>query len=372
MNRKIISLFLALFVSVGWARPAPSPFFFTPSNAAQAVNTIVKALLGNGYALVPDQAFFGDCSDGNLTLTTGLTLGRDMFYNNLTIGVGGGISFQNQRVFVCGILDITAAGSFSLDGSGASGTNGANGGGAGSNGNNIPVGTNINGRSGGNGGAGGATTGTQGSAGAGGNVITSAGGGLGGKGGDGTSGVGGAQRAAAAVTAWPMRDITTWFLPATGSGAQIFIGGSGSGGGGGGGDVADNGGGGGGGGASGETVYISANIIKTSVSTAAGVFSAWGGSGGNGGSPTAGNAGGGGGGGGGAGGWIVIKYNLRTGAVISNLALAPGGFLNSTGGTGHGTGTNGANGVAGTAGLIQLLDLSTGKITSSVSGGANF
>lgn len=348
-----------------------SPVIWEGSSVAQFLTPIIKVFLGNGYSLVPSQAFVGDCSDGNVTITTGTTsLSRDMFYNNLTISGTGQISFQNQRVFVCGTLDISNAAAFALDGTGPSGTNGANGGGAGSNGNTIAVGTNITGRSGGNGGAGGTTTGTEGAVGVGGNSITGQTGGSGGAGGAGSSGAGGIQRAQISVTAFPMRDITTWFVPQTGAGGQVFVGGSGAGGAGGGGDGAVSGGGGGGGGASGQTVYLAVNILKTSASTAGSVISAWGGNGGNGGSPTSGNAGGGGGGGSGSGGWIVFKYNQKIGAPVSGLILAIPGFTASLGGTGHGTGVNGSNGNAQAAqnGLIQVLNFSTGVITSTTTG----
>lgn len=337
--------------------------------------TISKALLGNGYALVPSQAFFGDGSDGNVTISAGTTvLTRDMFYNNLTINGTGQISCQNQRIFVKGTLDITATQAFGIDGSGTSGGNGGNGGAAGSAGATTGVGTNITGRAGGAGGAGNsATNGAQGSAGSGGNCITGSTGGSGGTGGNGSSTNGGALRAPVGVTNFPMRDITTWFLPQTGSGGQIFVGGGGSGGAGGGGDLTNSGGGGGGGGSSGQTVYISANIIKTSVSTVGATITSWGGAGGNGGSPTVGNTGGGGAGGPGSGGWIVIKYNSRVGPTITGLASAIPNVFSGTGGTGHGTGTNGANGNSTSAqnGLIQILDLSTGTFTTSTSGSAN-
>lgn len=367
-------ILIGLLSTTALANPI-APITWGSSIIAQFLPPIIKAILGNGYALVPDQAFFGDCSDGDATISSGVTaLTRDMYYNNLTISGTGAISFQNQRVFVCGTLDISNAPVFALDGSGTSGNNGGNGGAAGGGGSNVGVGTNIQGRAGGGGGAGGsAGAGAQGSTGTGGNAITGGTGGSGGAGGNGSSTNGGNQRNPVGVTNYPMRDITTWFTPQTGGGGQVFTGGSGSGGGGGGGDLINSGGGGGGGGASGQTVYLCANIIKTSSSTGAATITAWGGQGGAGGSPTAGNTGGGGGGGGGNGGWIVIKYNARSGPVISQLVTSFGGVFGSVGGTGHGTGANGSNGNATPPnnGLIQILDLSTGQITSTTSGSAN-
>lgn len=373
MKKILFSLLLVSKVCFGLV-PAQAPWYFGPSNVAQAFANIVSAFLGNGYALVPSQAYFGDCSDGNVTISSGITsLSRDMFYNNLTISGTGQLSFQNQRVFVCGILDLTAAPTFALDASGASGSAGTAGGGAGSNGNSINAGTNIAGRSGGNGGAGSALgAGAQGAAGTGGNCITGAAGGSGGAGGAGASTAGGATRAPAAVTNYPMRDITCWFTPQTGAAGAIFVGGGGSGGAGGGGDLVNSGGGGGGGGSSGQTIYLSAFNIKTGPSTVGGTITAWGGQGGAGGSPAAGNTGGGGGGGGGSGGWIVIKYNTRTGTAVTSLASAIFGAFGSAAGTAHGTGTNGSvgNTTAPINGLIQILNLATGKITSSTTGTA--
>lgn len=369
MRKAFLSLLLIAQTAFGG-----SPVIFQGSSTAQFLPTIAQSVLGNGFALVPSQAYFGDCSDGNVTISSGTTtLSRDMFYRNLTINGTGGISFQNQRVFVCGTLDITGAAAFALDGSGISGSAGANGGGAGNGGNADAAGTNIAGRNGGNGGAGTTGNGAEGAVGVGANVLTNGGGGSGGAGGNGGTGTGGVSRPAIAITNFPMRDITTWYLPQTGAGSAIFVAASGAGGSGGGGDGAVAGGGGGGGGSSGNTVYLAANIIKTSASTVAGTISAWGGSGGAGGSPASGNAGGGGGGGGGSGGWVVIKFNQRIGPSITNLVLTPAGVFGSAGGTGHGTGANGSNGngTSPGAGLIQILNLSTGLLTSTTSGGAN-
>jgi hypothetical protein len=373
MKKFIIALLLV--PSLALANP---PITWGGSTTAQMFPTIVKTLLGNGFALYPAKALVGDCSDGNATISSGTTtLTRDMYYNNLTLNGTGVISVQNQRIFVCGTLDITAAaaGAFFANG-GAGGTGGATGT-AGSAGANTAVGTNLTGRAGGAGGAGGTAAGTEGAAATSGNAIscvtgTNGSGASGAAGGTGASGAGGVIRGQSACTAWPMRDIAMWFTPQTGAGAQIFTAGSGAGGSGGGGDTTNSGAGGGGGGASGATIYVAAGTIATSVSTPAGVFSAKGGAGGNGGTPTVGNTGGGGGGGGGSGGWAVIKWNARTGVTVTNAIQTTAG-TSGTGGTGHGTGTNGNNGgaTASQPGLIQTLDFSTGTITTSLTGNAN-
>jgi hypothetical protein len=352
------------------------------STTHQFFPTIIQVLLGNGYALVPTQSLFGDCSDGNVTISAGTTvLTRDMFYSNLTINGTGVLSLQNQRIFVCGTLDLTAAPAGAIFASGNNGGNGGNAGATGTAGANTAAGTNLGGRAGGVGGAGATTAGAQGAIGVSGNVIscvsaTSGSGGSSGAGGLGAGGAGGALRAQVACTAFPMRDILHWYTPTTGAGGAVFSGGSGPGGGGGGGDVTTSGGGGGGGGAAGNTIYISTFTLKTGAGTLANTIISNGGNGGNGGSPNGTctlGCGGGGGGGGGSGGWIVIKYNTKSGAAVTNLLQANGG----TGGTG-GTHKNagGVDGSSGNAtpsqpGLIQLLNLSTGAYTTSTSGSAS-
>src|SRR5208283_2734214 len=52
----------------------------------------------------------GDGSDGNVTISSGTTaLTRDMYYNNLTINGTGQIATNAFKVFVKGVLDLTAA-----------------------------------------------------------------------------------------------------------------------------------------------------------------------------------------------------------------------------------------------------------------------
>lgn len=376
---RIIGVFL--FMLIGVSAQAGKTGTWAGSSTHQFFPAIIQALLGNGYSLVPSQVFFGDGSDGALVMAASgtTTLTRDMFWTSLSWPVASTatISAQNQRIFVNGTCDFTNAPTGAIDDTGgvaaAAATNGANGGTAGGNGNAIPVGTNIASRAGGNGGAGSVTTGTTGTAGTAGNGVNcvsgvTGAGGSGGAGGTGTGGAGGAQRGTANCTASPMRDIFNWFVPGNGSGSAYFSTGGGSGGAGGGGDVTNSGAGGGGGGASGGTIYLACKTIITGGSTPSGVIRANGGLGANGGSPAAGNTGGGGPGGGGSGGWIVLKYNLKTGNAVTNLITVTAG-ANGTPGTGHGTGTNGAASItAAEPGLIQILNLSTGAYTTSISG----
>jgi hypothetical protein len=373
---KKLILGLLLFTQTALAGP---PLTWGGSTTAQFFPTIVQALLGNGYSLVPSQAYFGDCSDGNVTISSGTTtLARDMFYNNLTINGTGVLSIQNQRVFVCGTLDLTAAPAGAIFATGNSGGNGGATGGAGAAGAATGAGTIFASQAGGAGGASSATTGAQGAVGKGGNIVscvvgTSGSAGSSGAGGAGGGGAGGATRPQVVCTAAPMRDVTSWYIPANGAGTSYSPGGAGAGGGAGGGDGTTSGGGGGGGGGSGASIYLSAFNIATSGSSVAGTIVANGGKGGNGGSPsgtcTAG-CGGGGGGGGGSGGWVIIRYQTKTGTAVTNLIQSLAG-AGGTGGTHKNTGgVDGGNGNATAAqpGLIELLNLSTGVSTTSTSG----
>src|ERR1039458_7087888 len=74
--------------------------------------------------------FFGDGSDGNLTVTSNSTnsgpltsgaLTRDAYFNNLTINGSGAINTSGFRIFVAGTLDISAAGAGAIYNSVASG-----------------------------------------------------------------------------------------------------------------------------------------------------------------------------------------------------------------------------------------------------------
>lgn len=382
MRNFVLSLILFISVTAYAVQPAPSGWYIGNS-LVQALTTVTSAFLGNGYTLLPTQSLFGDGSDGAQVMGASgtTTLARDMYWTSLSWPVASTavISVQNQRIFVNGTCDFTNAPVGAIDGNGNSGGVGAAGGGNGAAGTNTAAGTNVGGHAGGAGGAGATTAGAQGTAGTGGNDVacivgTNGAGANGGAGGLGAGGAGGAQRGQAACVAWPMRDVTYWFVPQTGAGGVLLSAGSGSGGGGGGGDATSNGGGGGGGGAAGNTVYLSCKTIITGGSTPAGTIRANGGPGGNGGSPNATctlGCGGGGGGGGGAGGWVVVKYITKTGNAVTNLMTATGGG-GGTGGTHKNAG--GVDGNAGNAitvsqpGVVQTVNLSTGAITTSTSG----
>ena len=79
-----------------------------------------------GPAQTDQIVIYGDGSDGDVTLTSGTTtLTRDMYYNNLTISGTAVLNTSNFRIFVKGILDISAAPSGSIANNGGNGGNSA-------------------------------------------------------------------------------------------------------------------------------------------------------------------------------------------------------------------------------------------------------
>lgn len=362
----VISTVLGSCVYPAHANP---PITWGGSVIAQLFPTITKMLLGNGWSIVPTRAFFGDCSDGNVTVSVNTTLTHDMFYNNLTVNSSALLNTAGWRVFVCGTLDVTNPG-FILNG-GNSGTTPGGGGAGGTGGGNGSVGTLYRSLGGANAGAGSATAGANGT------TATSAAtliytggtGGAGGNGGAGNAGAGGTGGGTNTPTAtYDMVPSAAWYLPLLGDATPITVSIGGSGGGGGGGSV-QSGAGGGGGGAGGGPVYVAANIISTGASTSLGVIQSGGGAGGNGGTPTGtctAGCGGGGGGGGGAGGWVVVKYNTHIGTSV--FLTYAGGGTGGTGGAGKNGGGTGTNGVTGANGIIYQIDMSTGTLTTYTGG----
>ncbi len=275
---------------------------------------------------------FGDCSDSNVTVSAGTTtLGRDMFYNNLTIDGTGTINPNGYRIFVCGTLTFNNTGRIARNGGAGSGiTAGV-----------ANAATVLAG--GGSGGIGGSTAG--GAAGTGGAAtgfmyrgcsvaVTAAGANgdpcAGGGGGSGTAGVGAVTIINTIVSAND-GDIHAYRIAVEGRRrASSSLVGTAGGGGGGRGDAGAVSAGGGGG-AGGGYVVVSARTIVPTACHASGCIQAVGGDGGNGGG--AGNTGGGGGGGGGL---IVLAWGVGTAPTMN----ADGG----NGGTGFGTGTNGGSG----------------------------
>jgi hypothetical protein len=320
-----------------------------------------------------DIAYFGDGSDGAVSITTTVALTRDMYYSNLAISGAGILQTNGWRVFVSGVLDLSAAGAGAIapnipstaGGNGASPTGGTSGFGR--------AGTffqTLNGNVGG----GGATAANGSATGGGPNSVLTPGalGGIGGSGGPGGTGTGtgipgpGSSTAASAIARLRLL-LTLPVMPLTTTAAPIYFagGGGGSGGGGSGATNAVNGGGGGGGGGPAGAIFLWARTILRGAGTAAGVINLSGMNGGNGG-PLVGGAGSGGGGGGGGGGFAYLVYRFLTGSTAINAINLSGG---NGGNAGAGTaGQQGQGGQGGQAGYAVFCNIATDTITAS--GGA--
>jgi len=322
-------------------------------DASKITSGYLSPILGGGG--VP---FYGDGSDGNVTISGLITLQRDMYYNNLTVTGLNVIITGAYRIFVAGILDLTGITTGGIGRGGANGTNasGATGGGGG-----AQQGANTLGGSGGqaSGSAGvSGTTGVGAAAAAVGTSLTTLGGssGRGGAGGGlgavGTAGTAGGTRTDNKINFFDFNLLR---------GAALYTGGQSAPGG-----SAGNGngtllGGGGGGGASGASVVaIFANIIKRDNTTAANAIRSPGNNGGIGGNATGG--GGGGGGGGSAGGCVYIVYNSLQGSTGTNIISANGGN-GGQGGIGSAGYYGGTGGTGGGSGRIILINASTGVVT---------
>lgn len=303
----------------------------TGTPAAGAIPKADGAGMLDAWISVGGAGFFGDGSDGPVSISSGTTtLGRDMFYSDLTVTSTGVLKPGGYVVHVSGTLTIQSGGLITDPGNSASGP--AAGVGLGTRG---TLATDS-----GSGAAGLTAVGTGGAGAVGAtpthhNTAPSYQGGSGGNATGGNNGGAGGNPTARAASAGTIRA-----LPAAGLGHAIGSGSARPGGGGGGGGAGGNasgagttsGGGGGGGGSV---------VIRCRVLDSAGTITAPGGAGGN-----ALGAGVAGGGGGGAGGWVVVCAGRVTNQGTVN---APGG----TGGTGVGTG--GANGANGNNGFAIVL-----------------
>lgn len=346
-------------------------------NSTKAASTAFVQAAISGTAVM----FFGDGNDGDLTVTTNnetsgpITSGvltRDAYFNNLTISGSGSIRTDGYKLFVKGILDISAAGADAITANGRAPGNGANSGTGGTASAAIVAGTVGGTPVARNGGAGNLTAGSTATSSVSANISNGGGGGTGRTGGSGLGGTnsGGAASIGGTIlkAALIARYTDTFLL-----GPDLLVGGTaGGGGGGGGGDGTVSGGGAGSGGSGGGPLIIIARTINRSGSTTAGAISAKGGAGGNGGSPASGNAGGGAGGGGGGGGWPYIFYFTLTGSTATNCIDASGGN-GGNGGNGIGTGTGGRGGDGGSGGRIDLINGSaqTGVHTFGTAGAAS-
>lgn len=341
----------------------------------------------NGYAIqadstqtfglkwVPNSGFgiggnyFGDGSDGDVTVTTAITLTRDMYYHNLTISGGGALNAAGFRIQVQNILDITAAGVDAIHWTSTGGSPGLGSGGPGGGGSTGVAATLQVGTTGGSGSTGsntGAVLPGSGSA-----TVAVSGGGLGGAGGIGGAsslGIGGLGGTGGACTDRHLHRIQADLAYITSINTiQVIAGGSGGGGGGGGhGSSGGSGAGGSGAGAGGNVIYLAALIINRGGSTPAGCIAVRGGPGGGAsGTPVAAGAAGGAGGGGGGGGYLYIICSALTGSSsIANAVASIGGAGGAGGAAPAGGGVGGTGGTGGQGGWVQMWLLSTNTVTA--------
>jgi hypothetical protein len=317
---------------------------------------------GDGGVNTTDLTLFGDGSDGNVTISSNITLTRDVYYNDLTMAAGGSITTAGFRIFVKGTLSDTGnvVGAFRNNGTVGANASGTPGGAAGA----AVAGVTVGGSSAGTaGGAGSTGVGAQAAAPTAATSNMGGIGGAGGKGGNSTS-AGGASRAATAPVTATVRRLTVDLF----RGPVLISGGvAGSAGSGGGGDGTVTGRGGGGSPSGGGVIFIAAANIVLSASTPAAWIRADGAVGGLGGFAAA-NAGGGGGAGGSGGGVVFIIYKAKTGTVVTDLIEVDGG----TGGAGNGntgTGFGGDGGTGGGCGRVIVANITAGTMTELLSPG---
>ncbi len=336
----------------------------------------------NTDALI-DLQYFGEYSDGDLTISSGTTtLARDMYYRDVTISSTAQIVMAGFA-FRCRTLDLSNAPSGAIV---ANGSNGNNGSGT-SGGSAVAASGNGFGWAGGSGGAqglsqnqnGGSTT-----------QINKRYGGLlgaGGNGGANDSGTaGGTVLSTTEVTGRGFLPLVTTQFPAnTVTSGTVFTAGvathsAGGGAGGRSGAGGGNGGGGGSSASSGYAVPIFCRTIVRGASTAANSIQANGGAGGNGanGTTSVNQGGGGGGGAGGAGGLIYLVYRYLSGSTAANALRANGGAGGNGGDAGGASAKGGQGGGGSGGGVIQLNNIasmtitrvigSTGSTTSAAAG----
>jgi len=316
---------------------------------------------------------FGSAIDGDMSVTTTITLTDDLHCRNLAISGSGIINTSGYRIFVDGDLDLRNAGAGAIQFNGVAGANavGATPGGAGTQ-------TTGNTAGGGTGTPQAGATGTTGAGVQASNVASTAllaGIGIsraaqGAAGGAGTNAGGASRTSSAGLTQFqprvPVIDVLF-------RGVLLNGGGTGQAGSSGGGDGTNSGGGGGGNGKGGGCVQVYARRALVGSSTNASAIRAIGGNGGNGGTPVAGNCGGGGGAGGGQGGSVFLVAGEIVGTTTSGGADISGGS-GGNGGNGEGTGAAGNGGHGGGRGRAVILNLSAGTVSISPEtdfGGAN-
>lgn len=331
---------------------------------ARTINGI--SFNGSANILTDWAVLFGAGNDGAIAGGAGTTtLTRDAYYSNVTLAAGDKLITAGYRVFISGILDITAADARAIQHTASGGMDGGNA--SGSTAGAIPTQTTntqgslaqilrgLAGKTGGN------TTGVNGTAGA---ASSPANGGSGGASGAGGTGVAGSVAGGTTAAGGTITNTNTILRadPNLIKGVTLLTSGSSGASGGSGGGVLGGAGGSGGSGSGGAIACIFAATVNRGAGTPVGVIEYRGGVGGNGGtSPTA-TAGGGGGSGGGGGGWIHMIVGALTGAIASNALDASGGN-GGGGGNGNTTGVGGDGAHGGTGGRITLINISAGTIT---------
>lgn len=303
-------------------------------------------------------AFFGDGSDGDVTISADTTLTSDMFYNNLTINAGKTLNTGGYRIFVLNTL--TNNGTISRNGNNGGNASGSTAGTAGS----ALASGSVYGSEAGKAGVfnNGGATGTAGA------NVSKAIGVAGASGGwaryyGGTNAGGGAGSITGTILNKIKNIVSAYLLHDLQSTLEQFKSSAGSGSGASGartdGSYSDLAGAGGGSGSSGGIVAIYARIIVNS-----GTISANGGNGGNGGNgymsaplPRNQYAYGGGGGAGGAGGAILFVYSSYTNSGTVSVAGGTGGTGGADYYSGSPNGNNGGTGSDGTTGTINYLQI---------------
>lgn len=320
-------------------------------------------------------AYYGDGSDGNVTVSGSVTLSRDMYYSNLTMVAGAALDCRGYRIFVANVLDLTAAPAGAIRANGGAGGNGGNGsasagaaGTAGATASSVSVGVGAAGLVGPaapNAGSGGA--GSNGSNGGNGGVGASSG-----ASGAGSASAGHASLTGGAVTAWSVhRVLSNAYLTTTDNVTTLTAGGaSGGSGSPGSGDNTNWGGSGGGSGAGGSIVQIYARFVNRGVGTAIGAIQAKGGAGGSGGSATVGSCGGGGGGGGAGGGWVYLVCETLQGASATNAIDVTGGSGGAGGAGVSSTFHGGGGGGSGAGGRLTLAQMDAAIYADTLSSAA--
>lgn len=305
---------------------------WTVANFYQAVKALADfSSLTTGFL----RSIFGDGSDGNVTVSTTVSLTRHMYYDTLTVAAGADLQTNGWRIYCKSGLTWTG-GKISCNGAAGAAGSGGNGGAGGQ----TKPGS-IAGQRGphmqGTGGAGGsgAVNGSDAP-----DVGVDAGNRKGGAGGAGTGGAqtGGNPGRTNGKDATGWKQYPYWlasggYYGANGTGAPVNTTALCSGSGGGGGAGATSNGGGGGGEAAGIIFVIARSITISGAPTLEAI-------GGAGGAAQGGNAGGGGGGVGGSAYFIAMAI---TGVIPTITATA------GAGGAGAGTGSAGSAGLSGYA-----------------------